>query len=428
MGTSFGTFHLPASFHNNGVRRPFVAGEVPPTLTRYASSDMAARYFCSTCGTHIYMHFGGEDALNPSEGDRDEWWVCTGAVDGDARHSDGLFKTEAQIWADGTGDGGLAYLVGHSTPTPVEEVSAYETGSTSSKSPIIPRTTLQERLRRYHPLSSEDPRDETLIAQCHCHSTTIFLSRPDIPSSYPPTSRDGPGWHECLDRPEGSDDAWWLRSSLTDRSKRDRLATIPCACVDCRKSVGSEIVSWTYTPTGCISLALCPDGSSATDPTTKSEAKVVPWSAIAPYIRASPPISATTTVSDSLPGHLKGYKLPFRIYESSEGVHRGFCGTCGATIFWYGPQGGTLDNMIDLSAALFSESAALGSLLAQVIRSDKDGEQGGKGREVGSRRDDWLDWTADRVTSSDNAEGRGDLVERLGEGLKSKEWKEALSL
>lgn len=373
------------------------------------------------------MHYGGEDALTPTDGDRDEWWICSGVVDGDlSREVPRLFNTVAQIWVDETKDGGLAYLAGHSTSADIERVPAHETGSISPKSPVIPQTSLQERLRQFisSPSSSGASRGEILIAQCHCHSTTIFLSRPDVASSYPPTTRDGPGWHESLDRPEGADEVWWLRPSLTDPSKRDRLATIPCACTDCRKCAGSEAVSWTYTPTGCISIALRPKAS----PTARTEVKVVPWSSIAPYVRYPQSISTATSTTESPPGELEGYSLPFRVYNSSKDTYRGFCGTCGATIFWYGPQGGTRDNMIDLSAALFSDRSALDPDITQATQFSGNDSLGREEREVGSRRDDWLDWMADRVTGFSDAEGRGDLVERIGEGLKSKGWKEGLTL
>lgn len=426
MGTSFGTFFLLPPFSYNGEMRPFAAGDIPLTLTRYASSDIAARYFCSTCGAHVFMHYGGEDALTPSDSDLDEWWVCSGVVDGDLNRAvPQLFKTVAQIWVEGTKDGGLAYLGGHPTSEDIERVPAHETGSISPKSPVIPSTSLEERLRHFISSHSSEPiRDETLIAQCYCHSTTILLSRPDVPSSYPPTTRDGPDWHESLDRPEGADEVWWLRPSLTDPGKRDRLATIPCACTDCRKCTGSETVSWTYTPTGRIRVVLRPIVS----PASGTEAKVVPWSTIASYVRSSQSISTATSITESLPGELEGYSLPFRVYNSSKDTYRGFCGTCGATIFWYGPQGGTRDNMIDLSAALFSEPSALGPDITQATQFSGNDSLGREEREVGSRRDDWLYWKADRVTGSSDAEGRGDLVERIGEGLKSKDWKGGLTL
>lgn len=87
-----------------------------------------------------------------------------------------------------------------------------------------------------------------------------------------------------------------------------------------------------------------------------------------------------------------------KAYESSPGVIRNFCGTCGATVFWHDKW---RPEIIDVSVGLLDAPE-------------------------GARAEDWLEWWGERVSFEENANGRGeggggdkgwDLIPALKRGL-----------
>jgi hypothetical protein len=80
------------------------------------------------------------------------------------------------------------------------------------------------------------------------------------------------------------------------------------------------------------------------------------------------------------------------VYESSPGVKRTFCKMCGCNVFWQGAQRPAL---LDIAVGLLDA-------------------------ESGARAEEWLEWTADRVSFGEEAHNRS-LVDGLRAGLLS--WK-----
>ena len=77
-------------------------------------------------------------------------------------------------------------------------------------------------------------------------------------------------------------------------------------------------------------------------------------------------------------------------YESSQGVYRNFCGTCGATIFWHDL---TRPDLIDVSAGLIH------------------------GRS-GARAEEMLEWATQRVSFEEEAQNK-ELIAKIGAGLRA---------
>lgn len=454
------------------TQRPWPMGEMPQTLRRYKSSDTAARYFCGMCGTCLWMHYGDEDGPSHTtnatddsgtagkismQKEEDVWFVTTGSLelaDAEGEAIEAMFKVVSHIYVEDTKDGGVAVLAGHSLPNSDATKDATEIPSYYRRgSPRITRSELISQLSyastHINPHTNE--RENPLVAQCHCRTVTLLISPPDIPSSYPPEAWNA--WAEALDPPphnrhahthstsqaalqalrdsEVTDtpkfddrDVWWLRPSLvTNRNtgnsstKRNRLLVATCACDSCRRGSGTEVQQWVFTPTGCISVVLRPSSArSSESEDTEAHPVTVPWSAVVPHLPVASRPQITSTASASFP---EGYSLPFEAYESSPGTHRGFCGTCGATIFWSGKQHGEMwpeedrRNTIDISAGLVSGAGTV---------SD------GASISVGSRRDEWLDWRSNYVTNLKDYEAkrRGDLGRRIQAGARSEQWLKGL--
>lgn len=76
-------------------------------------------------------------------------------------------------------------------------------------------------------------------------------------------------------------------------------------------------------------------------------------------------------------------------FESSLGVYREFCGTCGATVFWHCDE---RPGVVDVSVGL--------------LRSVS-----------GARAEDWLEWATGRVSFAEDALDKG-LIDLLEIGLK----------
>lgn len=157
-----------------------------------------------------------------------------------------------------------------------------------------------------------------------------------------------------LTRPDGDEDA--LGTDVEgDGGKRDsgrRYDAVLCACDSCRFTTGFELVAWAFVPRANIRM-----------------------------VNGSPFELESDTLTH---------------YESSSGITRDFCSTCGATAFYR--KDSRKPEMWDVAVGLLQA-------------------------ESGVRAEDWLSWK-DKVDFGEEAVDQG-LVRLLEEGLKS--WKEGRS-
>jgi hypothetical protein len=309
----------------------------PPTslagLTNYNSSQRMSRCFCSTCGTHVF-------AEDKSTG---EYWVCSGTVE----HSRDVVKITHHEWVGDTRDGGLATFL---TRCGQRGLAAYvgeleqqiidlasDRGGEEPK-PMAPGEYFMRPAGLQAPPLTHR---EKVLAQCHCGGVKYHVTPPSELSR-----KLSSPWPDLLvpyhsGSPENKQDIkWWMRAKDT------KFLAGLCACRSCRLAAGFPVQSWAFIPKANI---------------TKSD---------------------LTPLDFSL-GSLQQY-------ESSPGIFREFCSTCGATVFWHCEE---RPDLIDVSVGL--------------LRSKS-----------GARAEDLLEWETGRVSFKEEALDQ-ELVTSLELGLQA---------
>lgn len=222
-------------------------------LSKYPFSKNVDVYFCKTCGSQMFWHHRGNKAT----------FVMAGTVQ-DLDEADVELKRQRCV--EDTKDGGLSVWL----PT-VRVEGGGNAVSDLAKAENAP--------------PAQNPREDTLIANCVCQGVTLAISRPDESSARArrpitdlfkrpfPTKAS-----ENLSRHEKDGTAWWLRS-------HGRYPAGNCACTSCAKASGMCAVQWAFIPKTNIS-------------------------------------------------HLKSGSSTLKEYKSSPGATRYFCSRCGASVFW----------------------------------------------------------------------------------------------
>jgi hypothetical protein len=240
-------------------------------LTKSNSSQRMSRFFCSTCGAHVF-------AEDKSTG---EYWVCSGTVE----HCGDVIEITHHEWVADTRDGGLATFLTRCGPRGLaayvedsendrvgEEAKLVEPGEYFMGSARLQAPPLRHR--------------ENVLAQCHCGGVEYYITPPSELSR-----KLSSPWPDLLvpyhsGSPENKQDVkWWMRAEDT------KFLAGLCACRSCRLAAGFPVQSWAFIPKANI---------------TK---------------RNSTPLDFSL-------GSLQQY-------ESSPGVFREFCSICGATVFWH---------------------------------------------------------------------------------------------
>ncbi|SPQ19797.1 73a16fe7-1b47-4b2c-8e32-d1f8fd41fa75 [Thermothielavioides terrestris] len=237
---------------------PSVAG-----LQSYSTSPASTRYFCSTCGCHVFR------ASRPSPSSAPEQWsweVATGAVvDGPAPTSS-LPEQWRHLHIRDTKDGGLSAWLPNADPPP----------QSSEHSPASP------------------DQSTTLPASCHCRSISLQITRPspdpalnpDSPyadlllpyHSTPSTTVSNPSREKWYLRPDPA----LLRShhspSPNHQPQHVRYLAGTCACETCRLTSGFEIQTWSFIPRRNILIRLSQPGEagSSTNPAATANASSHP--------------------------------------------------------------------------------------------------------------------------------------------------------
>lgn len=308
-----------------------------PYLREYPQSTRLSRWFCGDCGAHVLVQLKLEN----------RYLVAAGIVTpvSPARIPDSFTEQtgyRAVHYGIGeTGDGGLSVFMSGSAPgnNSAECLIASLLSSPYSTSP----THLSQQNQHHQGESPESRIDETrLKAQCHCGGTRFTVSRPNALSKKPwsPWSDLIVPFHTGANRMNPEDVKWWLRADDT------KYFAGTCACQSCRLASGFPIQCWAFIPAANLTMDQVDEFTFAT-------------------------------------GTLKRF-------ESSTGVYREFCRTCGATAFWHCDE---RPGVIDVSVGL--------------LRS-----------EDGARAEKWLEWATERVSFAEDAQDR-DLIELLTRGLRN---------
>lgn len=307
--------------------------KVETSLATYQSSAKLKRHFCKMCGANIFVH----------NSDIDEWYLATGLIEMPAGRNHGETIQTTNIvqheFVSDTLDGGLALCLetiqGRQLKFFAQGPDREPLTLTSGGTPLAQAISGSKGESKPDILQGE----EHLHASCHCGGVQFRLSRPNDQS----TQLSSP-WPDLLvpyhsASPENHEDVkWWLRAGGT------KYLAGTCACRSCRLASGFPIQTWAFVPMSNI-LTL--------------------------YGR---PLSFIL-------GSLKQF-------NSSPGVYREFCGTCGATVFWHCDE---RPDLIDVSVGL--------------LRAEE-----------GSRAEKWLEWWTERVSFKEDAVDKA-LIDALEDGL-----------
>lgn len=188
--------------------------KVEGSLVEYKTSDLVTRYFCSHCGTNVWLQDKREDGPD----------VCSGAFD----KVNGIIELKNQIFVGDTIDGG------QSTWIPDKNIAAWEGFSKESKLVNIEGDTS---------LKVDAVEAPELRAYCQCKGVQFKITRPNQSSKdlYSPWPDLVKPYHS--ESPENKQDIkWWLRAGDTKY-----LAGI-CGCNSCRLSSGFDIQPWAFVP------------------------------------------------------------------------------------------------------------------------------------------------------------------------------------
>ncbi|OTA95411.1 hypothetical protein M434DRAFT_69408 [Hypoxylon sp. CO27-5] len=253
----------------------------PSESAQSSSRTTLTRYFCDTCGCHVFQRKQTSPNKPVEAGDAEEELLLR-----NARH----------VYTADTKDGGLSPFINVDS---VEELGELERHG--HEEPHV---------------SSSQTRDEegkdVLQAHCYCKNVRFRISRPDASSRLPHSGfpdlmipfKTSP--REIITNPQN--EKWWLCPHGDPNPTKYLAGT--CACRSCRLTSGFEIQTWAFVPRTNI-FFLPPNSPSSTS-------------------------SASPASSDAIP--LDFATLPpgiLQSYQSSPGVLREFCPRCGATVFWH---------------------------------------------------------------------------------------------
>lgn len=262
------------------------------SLTAYHSSKRLTRYFCATCGTHMYLEYKNDGHFE----------AATGTLQ--VESAEWIVKYESCMWIEDTRDGGASIWLRSVDGKSLERWSqeAGESDRVSSDHFNAARKEIQ-------------PAKTAVHAHCQCNGVEFWIAPPDAASKKARSDFSDliVPYHrgqQATKNPQNL--AWWLCDNAT------RFLAGTCACLACRRASGFDITFWAFIPNANIFL----DSD------------------------LSRPFPAYGT------GHSNEYWGTMRAYCSSEGVTRTFCGTCGANVFWDGGMEKGREGLIDVAVGL----------------------------------------------------------------------------
>jgi hypothetical protein len=315
---------------------------------------------------------GNGDGEAGDEGGR-EWEVATGALDNVVEY----VRVGRHDNIEDTKDGGLSIWMTeqHGWPLPVSPSSEVERreAKPSGRSRDIPAA------QPAHAQSQPPPPIADLNflhAHCACNAVKFHIMRPSASSILPHSQFPDlmiPYHTKDPLIPNAGDEKWWLRADGV------KYLAGTCACRSCRLTSGFEIQTWAFVPRANIFFHVPRSANLFSGPDLNNELEEI----IIPLD------------FNEFRELEKAGKTVLRSYESSPGVLREFCGTCGATIFWHDKW---RPEVVDVSVGLLEA-------------------------QEGARAEEWLEWWVERVSFEEDAAGRGDLIPALRRGLWA--WDEA---
>ncbi|KAF2201042.1 hypothetical protein GQ43DRAFT_334541, partial [Delitschia confertaspora ATCC 74209] len=197
-------------------------------LTPYESSDILTRYFCSTCGTHMYLEYKHDDHFEAATG---TFKLST---------TDDIIDFQSHTWISDTIDGGasqfLPIIAGRQLQRYLQEPDQSEEVPLNHKT--HPSTTTEQTKQ-----------EGKLHVHCHCNGVQFYISRPTSASTTKTSSpySDGIIPFHSGSNSNPSNNPWWL-------APRGRYLAGTCACSSCRRALGFDIMFWAFIPIANITL------------------------------------------------------------------------------------------------------------------------------------------------------------------------------
>ncbi|GKT86093.1 DUF636 domain protein (glutathione-dependent formaldehyde-activating enzyme) [Colletotrichum tofieldiae] len=287
----------------------------------YTGPDEYTRYFCRKCGCHVFRRkaMGGQAV----------WEAATGVLIGSTNDNadDDAHYTKHTSVSD-TKDGGISVWLPEIDGRMLDVAQNTNRSTEGQPNSALP------------PLSPLVPTN-ALPSSCTCGTVSFHITRPNERSYLPHSGFPDLQYAACKhsgDFMKNPDRVkWWIRADGT------KYLAGTCACRSCRLISGFEIQTWAFVPRENIFFHVTgADGQ--------------------PTIF---PLDFSMLQSGVL-----------QTYESSPGVLREFCGTCGATVFWHDIW---RPGVIDVSVGLLHA-------------------------EEGARAETWLDWWTERCSFEEEAE------------------------
>lgn len=243
----------------------------------YKTSDRVDRYFCSSCGTKLFVNTHHKSDGTPID-DTESWYAFGGAIDPPEGSTTDVLSIERHHGVSDTTDGGLAPFL--STPTAPAFGMKTDPLSHSDLAQMIKTSTSQSPPGEY----------DKLKVSCHCGGVSLLILRADH------TERS----ISQLDR--------FIPRSPTGSVEEHKHFASTCVCRSCRLHTGSSFVPWIYVP-----------GPQILNAHTGKPVVVH---------RAAYPDRGQTAAESANKG------LTLKFFWSSDDSTRSFCYVCGAAVFY----------------------------------------------------------------------------------------------
>ncbi|KAM6512048.1 hypothetical protein FALCPG4_017035 [Fusarium falciforme] len=211
--------HCDTCRHTSGVLctsyYPIFVPDLSPSLKAYHPTGTSTRYFCASCGCHLFR------AAKIEEEGLD-WGAATGAVTCLSVQSSSLGRFTSHQYVSDTKDGGLSVWI--------KSLDGHFDG----REAIIPNP---------QPIK---PASDSLEASCSCGNVKFHITRPNGDSRVP--RRDFTDLmfpYKTTDehtKQNPNDEKWWIQDS------GNKYLAGTCACRSCRLISGFEVQTWAFVP------------------------------------------------------------------------------------------------------------------------------------------------------------------------------------
>ncbi|KAH7396200.1 Mss4-like protein, partial [Pyrenochaeta sp. MPI-SDFR-AT-0127] len=269
-------------------------------LIAYNSSSILKRWFCNTCGTHMYLEYAHDGHFE----------AATGTLQSESL--DGIVEVQSCMWIEDTKDGGASRFIreigGKEVKRWAQEAGKSEEVELDWQS-THPAGTGGDTKRG---TKKEEKGRTAVYAHCHCRGVSFWITHPNEASK-----NAGSPWPDLVipdylhQSQNPKNHPWWTPGG-------NKFLAGTCTCHSCRRASGFDITFWSFIPTVNIFL--------------------------------------DSALTQSFPP--SGHWGTMQTYTSSPGVTRTFCTTCGANVFWSGSEEthGRRD-LIDVAVGLLDASS-----------------------------------------------------------------------